>query len=133
MDYENGDDVSDVIESGASFFFAFQRRKLLEAVGQEILGAKYRKYAILEMRDVSDSTSTSIGASVFVRLLFGSLWGLVNWLAALRAYRALDHNRGLPIRIVYDTLVAKGEKIPKDVWNEFYKRNPNASESIAYD
>ena len=133
MNNDTDSEVIDVFGGSASFFFAFRRRKLLEAVGNEILGPRYRKYAILEMRDVSDSTSTSIAASVVVSLLFGWLWSVTNWLAARRAYLALDQNRGLPTRIVYDTLIAKGDKVPKEVWKEFHKRNPDAFKSIAYD
>jgi len=119
--------IEDISESAAGLAFSLSRRRLLRAIGREVLGPGFAEYAVLQMRDVSISPGMGFITDLSANLVFGPVWSFANWLAALRAWRALRINRDLAIRIVWLTLIVKGEEVPSGVWNAFYKRNPEAT------
>jgi len=110
----------------SGIFFSLNRRMILKQIGKELLGEKYYHFAVLEMRDVTISSSWINGffTDRMAGIVFGPFWGFFNWIAAVRAYMALESNRDLPVRIVFMTLICKDA--PKEVWDEFYRRNPEA-------
>jgi len=117
--------IEAILKCVADLFFVLNRRSLLRRVGDVILGEEFRDFAVLEMADVSMSRTEGFLAERIASFLLGWCWGAINWFAAFRAYRALRDNRNLPVRIVFMTLLHKDA--PKEVWDAFFERNPEAS------
>ena len=116
--------LEDIGEFFAGIFFSLNRRMILKRIGTKLLGEKYAQFGVLEMADVCMSSCQGFFADKIARILFGTVWAFVNWIAAARAYLALEKNRDIPVKIVFMTLLCKDA--PKEVWQEFYKRNPEA-------
>jgi len=98
---------------------------LLERVGREILGNKYRNLLKLNVSNFS-----LLGPRFFVDLLseliFGKLLGWVQIIGAVRLNTLLKYDRERLVYEVYIRLFMKSERVPKGAWEEFYKRNPEA-------
>jgi len=99
---------------------SYTRKLMLREIGKELLGSKYKNYAVLELKDVSYNKINSVFGEIFASIFLDPYWSLINFLAAFRAYNAFtSNNRKIPMKIVFDTLVQKNA--PPDVWKAFFK------------
>jgi len=106
----------------AAYAFSFNRKWMLKKIGEEILGDKNKKYAVLELKDVSYNRLFGLAGEIIASLFLDPIWSLINWIAALRAYRALySDNRELTMRIVFNTLMQK--ETPAEVWKAFFRNS----------
>jgi hypothetical protein len=116
--------IEEISHLFAGLIFAMNRRSLLKRIGCELLGEEFSRFAVLEPRDIEVFPRTGFMTDFLMGVLLGPIWGLLHWVAALRAYRALKTNRDLPVRIVAFTLTMKN--VPAAVWDEFERRTPEA-------
>lgn len=102
-----------------TLFFSLIHICVREDFATKFLGRKYR---YLLDPSLKGYTASLAAGSVIGKMLPVPL----DIILAARLRYLMTTDRTSAVKHVYSILVAMGDKVPKDAWREFYKRNPEA-------
>lgn len=102
-------------------FFSLIHICAKEDLATEFLGRKYR---YLLDPSLKGYTASLVAGSVIGKFLSVP----TDMILAARLKYLMTMERTAAVKNVYRILVAMGDKVPKDAWREFYKRNPEAKD-----
>jgi hypothetical protein len=102
-------------------FFSLIHLSVREDLATEVLGRKY-SYLL-------DPSLKGYSASLAAGAVVGKVLPIpLDIILAARLQHLMTTDRAAAVKHVYWILVAMGDKVPKDAWREFYKRNPEAKD-----